>query len=193
MVPMIQVLSGTFRHRRLILPKGDQTRPTTSQMRQAVFNIAQHAVEDALFLDICAGSGSMGIEALSRGASHATFIDSSHFAIQAIRQNIKTLGLESVTDVLSGDAVGALKRLQRVYTLVYFDPPYTQKAGESRLTQEVLTYLDTSPLLAPGALIFMEESAQFSLESLQLTRLQLAGRRRFGNSHLYELVRASTT
>ncbi len=192
MVLMIQVLSGIFRHRRLILPKGDKTRPTTSQMRQAVFNIAQNVVEDATFLDICAGSGSMGIEALSRGAKSATFIDSSHFAIEAIRENLKSLHLDS--EVLSNDAISSLKKLQnlnREFSLIYFDPPYTQEKGHSTLTEEVLHLLDDSRLLSKDGLLFMEESAKFSLDELNLKNLILISKRRFGNSYLYELGRST--
>ncbi len=189
---MIQVLSGKFKSRRLTLPKGDETRPTTSQMRQAVFNICQNIVEDADFLDICAGSGSMGIEALSRGAKSATFIDSSRFAVQAIRDNLKALKLDC--EVLTADAVTSLKKLENQsmhFSLVYFDPPYTQEKGHSALTQEVLLFLDKSSLLQEDALLFMEESGQFSLDLLELQNLKLISKRRFGNSYLYELGRST--
>jgi 16S rRNA (guanine(966)-N(2))-methyltransferase RsmD len=180
---MIQVITGTFKGRRLVLPKGTHTRPTTSQMRQAVFNICQNEVEGASFLDICAGSGSMGIEALSRGASFATFIDSSHFALEAIRQNIKSLQLEEVSHVLGQDALPALKRLEKekkVFDLCYFDPPYG-----TALSEQVLHFLDESTLFTPNSLLFMEEGQHFSLEKITLKTLTLKSERRFGTSSLF--------
>lgn len=190
---MIQVISGTFSRRRLVLPKGDATRPTTSQMRQAVFNICQNEVEGSCFLDICAGCGSMGIEALSRGAKHATFIDQDLFAIESIRENIKNLHLERMTDVLIGDAIIALKKLeklQKVYDLCYFDPPYSQKKEHAPFSEAVLLYLDASTLLAPNASIYMEESKHFNLEQIPLKTIQLKNKRSFGNSHLYSFIKS---
>ncbi len=139
----IQVIAGTYARRRLVVPKGSSTRPTTSQMRQAVFNICQNEVPMSRFLDICAGSGSMGIEALSRGAHSATFIDSDHFAIAAINENIKILGLEAATHIVAADALYALKRLekqQKTYTLCYFDPPYTQNPNSSQFSESILLF-----------------------------------------------------
>ena len=190
---MIQIISGTFSRRRLILPKGDATRPTTSQMRQAVFNICQNEVVDSTFLDICAGCGSMGIEALSRGANHATFIDKDIHAIDALYANIHALGLESVTHVLAIDALIALEKLekkQKVFTLCYFDPPYSQKKEQhSPFSEAVLLFLDKSSILAPGANLYMEESSHFNVSSIALHNLKLKNSRRFGNSHLFEFIK----
>lgn len=178
---MIQVISGIYKRRNLAVPKGSTTRPTTSQMRQAVFNICQNEVEGARFLDICAGSGSMGIEALSRGALSCTFIEEAHNAIDAIRTNIKTLGISSA-DVMGYDALLALKKLEKaeaLFDICYFDPPYEH----STLTEAVIHFLDKSTILAPHATVFVEERAE--LKELTLTRLNLKNHRRFGNSNLY--------
>ncbi len=191
---MIQVISGVFRHRQLILPKGTHTRPTTSQVRQAVFNICQNEVEDACFLDICAGSGSMGIEAISRGSASCTFIEKEPHALTAIRQNIKNLGLEASTHIMAQDALIALKLLEKqnkTYSLCYFDPPYSQKGQNSLLTESVLTFLDRSSLLAPNATLFMEESKYFTLETMSLSRLTLKNTRRFGDSYLLHFISAT--
>jgi len=182
---MIQVLSGTFRHRRLTSPKGSQTRPTTSQVRAAVFNICQNSIEGANFLDICAGSGSMGIEAISRGAEQATFIDHDRFAILAIRENIKLLGIEEKTEVYSGDALLLLKRLKRDYSLCYFDPPYSRQNQKNHFVKEVLEALDKNEHLIKDAYLFLEESAHFELETIELQSLKLDSKRRFGDSFLY--------
>ncbi len=188
----IQVISGTFARRRLFTPVGATTRPTTSQMRQAVFNICQNEVEDSKFLDICAGSGSMGIEALSRGAASVTFIDNDNVAIDSIHKNITLLGLEALARVVTGDAVECLEKLekqQKTFTLCYFDPPYTQTKENSPFSVAVLKYLDTSTLLAYDSYVLMEESKFFSLDVLGLKTLTLKSKRSFGNSFLYCLVR----
>lgn len=130
----------------------------------------------------------MGIEALSRGSKHATFIDDNHFAIEAIRQNIKSLELQDFSDVIAGDAIAALKKLekqQKVFDLCYFDPPYSQKKEHSTFSEAVLLFLDTSSLLAPEACLYMEESAHFAPEQIPLKTLTLKNKRRFGNSNLY--------
>lgn len=179
---MMQVISGIYKRRNLAVPKGSSTRPTTSQMRQAVFNICQNEIEGARFLDICAGSGSIGIEALSRGALSATFIEQDHHAIDAIRQNIKNLQLEAVTEIMGYDALLALKKLEKAklsFDICYFDPPYEH----TTLTEEVLKFLDQSTILAPKATLMVEERADIT--NVQLSNLTLKNHRRFGNSNLY--------
>ena len=154
---MVQVISGSFRNRRLISPKGIATRPTTSQVRQAVFNICQNEVEGSSFLDICAGSGSVGIEAISRGALHATFIENDRFALSAIFENIKALGIEKQVKVYALEAVACLKRLTKkpeTYQIAYFDPPYSRQNERNHFVTDVLHLLDESTLIAPQGLLF---------------------------------------
>lgn len=157
-------------------------------MRQAVFNIAQHEVDGARFLDIAAGSGSMGLEALSRGADSCTFIEHDKNAVLAIYKNIETCAVQAQSSVLCSDALLALKRLekeQKSFTVAYFDPPYSLKGVNSPFTEEVLTFLDASSILAPNGCLFLEESAYFDLSKCKLERLQLQNKRRFGSSYLY--------
>ena len=91
----LRILGGTFRNRLLKSPKGEQTRPTLAVMRKSVFDILQTQIEGAAFLDLYAGSGAMGLEALSRGASHATFVDANRFALSCIEDNICLLKVEN--------------------------------------------------------------------------------------------------
>ena len=107
----LHVIGGSLRNRSLKTPKGDQTRPTTAILRKAVFDIVRPYIEGATFLDLFAGSGAMGIEALSCGASHATFIDQNRSAIQCIRENLQSLKIENKATVIQGSAVSILKRL----------------------------------------------------------------------------------
>lgn len=184
---MIRILAGQFRSRVLVTPKGSTTRPTSSQLRAAVFNICQNDIAEARFLDICAGSGGMGFEALSRGAQSASFIEQSRPALLAIKENVQLLQVQQQCHLLFGDAVAVLKGLEGPFDICYFDPPYTKKQGETcPLTVGVLQTFDERPqLLAPHARLFVEESIYADLSALALTNLTVDSVRRFGSSQLF--------
>lgn len=189
---MIRILSGQFRSREVLAPKGPVTRPTSSQLRACVFNICQQEVEDARFLDICAGSGAMGFEALSRGAKSAAFIESDRNAQLAINENIKRFDVAEQTELYYGDAIHALEKLTSTYDLCYFDPPYTTQKGEvAALTTAVLLLLDQKEtLLSEHATLFIEESIYADLSTIPLTTLTLKSARRFGSSQLFCFIRS---
>jgi 16S rRNA (guanine966-N2)-methyltransferase len=121
----MRVVSGEFGGRRLSTPPGNDTRPTTDKVRQAVFNSLESAgiLDGALVADLYAGSGAMGIEAVSRGAARCVFVEKDRTALGVLRENVATLGLERRTDVIAGDAMHAADRLGPV-DLVIADPPY---------------------------------------------------------------------
>ncbi|MDQ2678444.1 MAG: 16S rRNA (guanine(966)-N(2))-methyltransferase RsmD [Actinomycetota bacterium] len=126
----MRIVAGTARGRRLVAPAGDAVRPTTDRVREALFNslVSLDAVRDATVLDLFAGSGALGIEALSRGATHATFVDSSPEALRAIRTNLEQTGLADRATVVRADARDHLTRgaatAARV-DLALVDPPYS--------------------------------------------------------------------
>jgi 16S rRNA (guanine966-N2)-methyltransferase len=121
----MRIVRGSVGGRVLRAPPGADTRPTSEKVREAIFNILPD-VEGMAVLDLFAGSGALGIEALSRGAAHATFIDQGKAALTAVRGNLRELGLESRATVLSGDAVALAARHVPVspWQLVFIDPPY---------------------------------------------------------------------
>ena len=121
----MRVVSGTLGGRKLVSPDGDDTRPTSERVREAIFNslFSLDAVEDARVLDAFAGSGALGIEALSRGASHATFVETARPALECLRENLETLDLERHASVVPGEALAHLGRCEH-YDLVLLDPPY---------------------------------------------------------------------
>ncbi|MFT3698222.1 MAG: 16S rRNA (guanine(966)-N(2))-methyltransferase RsmD [Kofleriaceae bacterium] len=123
----MRIVGGTFGGRVLRAPHGATTRPTSEKVREAIFNILP-SVEDGHVLDLFAGSGALGIEALSRGATHATFVDAGKPQLAVIRGNLKELGIEDRATVIAGDAVAAAARPLSAggtpYTLVTIDPPY---------------------------------------------------------------------
>ena len=117
----MRIIAGTHRGRRIAAPKGRDTRPTSDRVRENAFNLIG-PVDDAEVLDLFAGSGAMGLEALSRGAARATFVEQDRDACRVIGANLDTLALKGI--VLQLDAVRALQQERRTYDLVLCDPPY---------------------------------------------------------------------
>jgi len=120
----VRIVAGDLRGRRLVAPAGATTRPTTDKVREAVFNAlaSLDAVVDARVVDLYAGSGALGIEALSRGATHCTFVERDLAAVRAIDENVAVLGLRDRTRVVVGDGIASAPQLPA--DLVFADPPY---------------------------------------------------------------------
>jgi 16S rRNA (guanine(966)-N(2))-methyltransferase RsmD len=119
----MRVIGGELRSRRIANIPGDATRPTPDRLRETLFNILAPRIRDATFLDAYAGTGAVGIEALSRGAAHAWFLERSRGALQVLRQNLAALDLEARATVIGGPALLALARCPA--EIVFLDPPYT--------------------------------------------------------------------
>ena len=169
-------------------PEGLKTRPTSGRMRQTLFNMCQTMMSEASFLDLFAGSGAMGLEAISRGASQATFVDSSREAIRCIKENIESMGVREKTAVIHADLVIALEKLEKLgkqFDVIFADPPYEHEDG---LGLKTLQALDASKLIKPGSWVFLEESAKVMLPTDGLKRLQLQSHRKTGRSSLYEFL-----
>src|SRR5437016_7699125 len=107
----MHIIGGRYRNRTIAAPKGLATRPTSGALRESLFNICQHYIEGARFLDLFAGSGAMGLEALSRGAGHAFFIDNSRDAVNCLKGNAKKLLVEEQVTIRYGDVFQILERL----------------------------------------------------------------------------------
>ncbi len=120
----MRVVAGELRGRRIEAPPGTDTRPTTDKVREATFNAlgSLDLVRDALIVDLYAGSGALGIEALSRGAAHCTFVERDRAALRTLRHNLEALGLDDRSRVVSGDALVLVRGLDG--DLVLADPPY---------------------------------------------------------------------
>jgi 16S rRNA (guanine966-N2)-methyltransferase len=176
----MRVIAGALKGRRLAPVKG-RTRPTAAKVREAIFNILGGAVTAARVLDLFAGTGALGIEALSRGAREAVFVEDHPEALKVLRRNLDDLGLTPQTMVLPVSVLAALKKLAargERFDVAFLDPPY---AGG--VTTGALTALAAAGLLEPWAWVVVEHSRRESLpESLGLlTRRQL---RRYGDTQV---------
>ena len=121
----MRIVAGSARGRRLVVPEGSTTRPTTDRVREATFNalFSLGAIEDATFVDLFAGSGALGLEALSRGAAHVTFVERDRGALTALRKNITTLGFDDQATVVTTDALRWIAAAGH-HDVVIADPPY---------------------------------------------------------------------
>lgn len=121
----MRIITGSARGRRLESPQGNDVRPTTDVVKEALFSIIQFDVEGAVFLDAFAGSGQIGLEALSRGAEKAYFVDKSRHSMAVVRKNIEICGFEPDRAVtVSADSVAFLERTAERFDIVFLDPPY---------------------------------------------------------------------
>jgi 16S rRNA (guanine966-N2)-methyltransferase len=169
----MRVIAGTFRGRRLAAPKGNRlVRPTADRVKESVFSILREQIVDANFLDLCAGTGSMGIEALSRGAKHVTFLDRDPRCIAIIERNLGVCGLTTESDaryylfcrdLLKG--ISYLHKRAAVFEIIYFDPPYgvgLEDGSQHRigLYTAGLALLAETTLLGIGGTLLVEHAKQ---------------------------------
>lgn len=186
----MRIVSGRFRGASLATPKGQDIRPTSDRVREAVFNILVHGleaeIEGARVLDLFAGTGALGLEAMSRGAAFALFVEEAAEARGLIRRNVEALGLTGVTKIFRRDATG-LGPAGGIapFSLVFADPPYGKSLGERALASA-----SAGGWLAPGALAILEESA--GAEFAAPSGFTLLDRRAYGDTAVYFLRAGST-
>jgi 16S rRNA (guanine966-N2)-methyltransferase len=176
----MRIISGEARGRRLRAPRGDATRPTADRVRQALFDMLGDATGLAV-LDLCAGTGALGLEALSRGAGGAVFVDDAAPAVDAVRVNVMTLGYEARARVLRVEVRRALRLLESEgarFDWIFLDPPYASPVGGL-----VLAALGRGVLLRPAALIIAEHDRRQPFDE-RYGELGLVDRRRYGQTEL---------
>jgi 16S rRNA (guanine(966)-N(2))-methyltransferase RsmD len=180
MLDCVRIIAGTYRSRSLQAPAGLSTRPTSDRLRETIFNVLATRIDGAVFLDLYAGSGAVGMEALSRGAAHVTFVEKAPSALTVLRVNLGRLGLNSGFSIQSCGVGAFLRRPQTapaVFDLVFLDPPYDADQ-EYSATLGMLGGA-AAHLLAPGAQVLAEHRRQDRLAdrygSLQRTRLLQQG------------------
>lgn len=159
----MRVIAGSARGCRLAVPHGVGTRPTADRVREALFSIlmSRCLIEGASVLDLCAGTGGLGIEALSRGAAFCSFIEHDRSAMAVLEKNLHTCALDAKASCITADAVKGMKLLARqgrMFDLVFFDPPY-----QSGLYDCILGDLGSLPILSAGAFLVAECSSRSPL------------------------------
>jgi 16S rRNA (guanine966-N2)-methyltransferase len=167
----VRVIAGTHRGRRIVAPKGDETRPTSDRVRENAFNLVG-PVDDADVLDLFAGSGAMGIEALSRGASTATFVELDRHACKVINANLDSLDFRGT--VLQQDAVRFVTSDRRTYDLILCDPPYGY--DHARVTAHLARLLNDD-----GVLVYESSGRE---DPSEVPGLEQRTSRRYGSARL---------
>lgn len=155
---IMRVIAGTARRLHLKTIEGRDTRPTTDRIKETLFNMIQAEVPDSDFLDLFSGSGSIGIEALSRGAKSAYFVENNKAAAACIRENLEFTRLKEDAVVMECDVITAIRRLHgkgKVFDIIYMDPPYNIE-----WEKQVLTALTSSDILDGGTTIIIEASLE---------------------------------
>src|ERR1700730_14683576 len=162
----MRVIAGKLRSRPLRSLRGMDLRPTADRLRETLFNVLSAGnpavFEDTAWLDLCAGTGAVGIEALSQGAAKVYFVESSTAAATLIRQNLHALGVADGFEVLKEDVTRALPKLEArnvTADFIFLDPPYRME----KIYVEVLQLLSQSSLLAPDAVLVVEHDKRFDL------------------------------
>lgn len=177
----MRISAGEHRGRRLQAPKGRRTRPTSDLLRQAAFNVLGDRIQGARVLDLFAGTGSVGLEALSRGAATATFIENDRQAVGALRSNLERLSLAARGRILSGDVLLGLKRLQaagETFDCIFLDPPYG-----ADLAVRCIEVLARGTLLSDNGVLVTQAFHKTPLPE-QAGVLRRVWHRRYGESRL---------
>ena len=145
------MIAGEAKGRTLAAPKGTGTRPATDRIRETLFQILEPDLGDARVLDLFAGAGTMGIEALSRGAAHATFVERSTDALDALRRNVASTGFADRSDVVAANVIAFLDRATPAsrYDFAFLDPPFADVA----ILEGTLAHPNLASALAPGATV----------------------------------------
>ncbi len=179
----MRIIAGTARSLPLKTIEGKDTRPTTDKIKETLFNVMQFDVPGCYFLDLFAGSGQIGLEALSRGAQYAVFVENSRKAASCIEDNIKFTKFDKQSKLLTTDAVTAVRTLEGKYKfdIVFMDPPYNKE-----LEKEVLTALTDSDILKEDALIVVEASNDTDFDYLSQLGYEIVKEKNYKtNRHVF--------
>ena len=180
----MRVIAGSARRLILSTPAGEDTRPTQDRIKETLFNMIQTEVPGSIFLDLCAGSGGIGIEALSRGAKRAYFVENGRDAAKCIADNLQKTRFTENGILLKQDALGAIHHIhEKEVDIIYIDPPY-----HSELSGQILESLVRAPFVQENTLIILETALDtpFTEESLAAMGLTLTREKRYKTQrHLF--------
>lgn len=180
----MRVIAGKYKGRRLSSLKSLKVRPTSDRVKESIFSIIRNKVTDANFLDLCAGSGNIGIEALSQGAKQVTFLDEDLQSIRLIEQNLERCGLNRQNPqihILRSDAargINILSKQRKTYALIYFDPPYHKEIYKRCITQ-----ISDTKILETKGLLLIEHHLNTQLP-LDIGTLRCDRQNRYGETRI---------
>ena len=186
---MMRIITGSAKGKKLVSLEGDATRPTSERIKEAIFSSIQFDVEGRMVLDLFAGSGQMGLEALSRGAQKATFIDSSRDAMDIVKQNAKATGFFDICHYLVSDWKNYIRKAsgREQFDLVFIDPPYAMQC-----CADAANYLAEKELVIPGAIVVLESGEEeilpddARLKGYRVIKSTHYGKKTFVNILFYE-------
>ena len=183
---MLKIITGTAKGRNIKTLEGEATRPTSERIKEAMFSSIQFDIENRRVLDIFAGSGQLGLEALSRGAASVMFIDSSREAMEIVKENLKTTGLGPAKFLVS-DARNYIRKAsgREVYDLVFVDPPYALEC-----CSDIMRKLADGGMLAKGAIVVLESGTEIidpdKFPDFELTKTKQYGKKTSLNIFFYK-------
>lgn len=177
----MRVIAGTARRINLITPKGLDTRPTTDRIKETLFNMINNDLCDANFLDLFSGSGGIGIEAISRGAKKAIFVENGREACECINKNLNATKLQEKGILISKDFKIALKSLKECFDIVFMDPPYNLG-----VEKEVLTLLLDNNLVNEDSMVIIEAELNKDFDFVKEIGYELTKEKRYKtNKHVF--------
>lgn len=179
----MRVIAGSAKRMQLKTIEGMDTRPTTDRIKETLFNMISPYVAGCNFLDLFSGSGAIGIEALSRSAQEAVFVEQSPKAMNCIRENLRHTKLEKNAELIQTDVMSALKRLdgKKQFDYIFMDPPYNQM-----LEKQVLEYLSTSNLMTEDGVIIVEASLETDFSYIEDLEFSVIKEKKYKtNKHIF--------
>lgn len=179
----MRVVAGMAKSLPLKSVPGIETRPTTDRIKETLFNILQNEIYDCRVLDLFSGSGAIGIEALSRGASYGVFVENNRKAVDCIRDNLEFTKLKDKAEIMSCDVLSAIHRLEtrEPFQMVFMDPPYNQE-----WEKKVLEELAVSSCVTKDTLIIVEASKETTFDYLESIGYQILKRKEYKtNAHMF--------
>ncbi len=174
----MRVITGSARGVRLLTPEGMKTRPTSDRVKEGLFSVIQFEIEGRRVLDLFAGTGQLGIEALSRGAEHAVFVDFSQHAVKLVKENLRRTRLEEKAQVVQADYESFLGGCRQTFDIIFLDPPYAEIFLENALKR--ISEID---ILRDGGIIICEKTVEKDLQG-DFPGLTCLKEYRYGNTSL---------
>ncbi len=177
----LKISAGKFKGQKVSTPK--DIRPATGFVKEAIFNICQNQIENANFLDLFAGSGAIGLEALSRGAKFVTFVDNSFLSTKVIKENINKLNVQNLTKVICKDVIDYVKNIDDIFDIITIDPPFIIYNDNPSYINELLDIL--AKHIHENSIIFLEEPT-YSKRIYYPQNLILKNKRKYSSAYLLE-------